>query len=69
MEAGVKPIILPFDDKAATVFHRRQGQRIRVGTMDLKIASICIAHTATLLTRNLADFDKIPGFRVENWLE
>lgn len=62
-------MILPFDDEAATVFHRLQEQRIRVGTMDLKIASICIAHVATLLTRNLADFDKIPDLRVENWLE
>lgn len=61
--------ILPFDDEAATVFHRRQDQRTRVGTMDLKIASICIAHAATLLTRNIADFDKIPDLRVENWLD
>ncbi|MBM3862272.1 MAG: type II toxin-antitoxin system VapC family toxin [Verrucomicrobia bacterium] len=43
--------------------------RLRVGTMDLKIASICLAHDATLLTRNLADFQKVPGLRVENWLD
>ena len=61
--------ILPFDDEAATHFHHLQDQRIRVGTMDLKIASICIAHSATLLTRNLSDFDKIPGLRVENWID
>ena len=61
--------VLPFDDEAATHFHHLQDQRIRVGTMDLKIASICIAQSATLLTRNLIDFDKIPGLRVENWLD
>jgi len=37
--------------------------------MDLKIAAICLAHDATLLTRNVADFQNIPGLRVENWLD
>lgn len=37
--------------------------------MDLKIAAICIAHDAMLLSRNLVDFEKVPGLRVENWLD
>ena len=37
--------------------------------MDLKIASICIAHDALLLTRNLVDFEKVPRLKVENWLD
>jgi predicted nucleic acid-binding protein len=37
--------------------------------MDLKIAAICLAHDSMLLTRNLSDFDGIPGLRVENWLD
>lgn len=41
---------------------------IRVGTMDLKIASIVLANDATLLTRNTNDFNRIPGLRVEDWL-
>ena len=43
--------------------------RRQVGTQDLKIACICLAHDATLLTRNLADFQPVPGLRVENWLD
>jgi tRNA(fMet)-specific endonuclease VapC len=43
--------------------------RQQVGTQDLKIACICLAHDATLLTRNLADFEPVPGLRVENWLD
>ena len=69
IEALGKLDILPFDNEAALVFHRLRDARIRVGTMDLKIASICIAHEAMLLTRNLADFEKVPGLRVENWLD
>ena len=35
--------------------------------MDLKIASIALANNATLLTRNLSDFSKIPNLRIEDW--
>jgi tRNA(fMet)-specific endonuclease VapC len=61
--------VLGFDAEAAVVFHQLQKQQIRIGTMDLKIAAICLAHEALLLTRNRLDFDKVPGLRVENWLD
>jgi tRNA(fMet)-specific endonuclease VapC len=35
--------------------------------MDLKIAAIVLAHDATLLSRNLSDFRKVPGLKVEDW--
>jgi len=69
LETLVKFAILPFDEDAARVFERLQEQRIRIGTMDLKLASICLAHEATLLTRNVVDFGKVPHLRVENWLD
>lgn len=68
LETFVKFAILPFDEDAARVFERLQEQRIRIGTMDLKLASICLAHEATLLTRNLVDFLKVPALRADNWL-
>ena len=61
--------VLPFEAAAAAIFRSLVEQRIRIGTMDLKIAAICMAHDATLLTRNLVDFEKVPGLRVENWLD
>lgn len=61
--------ILPFDTEAAAIFHRLKSIHSRNGTMDLNIAAICLAHDATLLTRNLADFQNIPGLRFENWLD
>jgi tRNA(fMet)-specific endonuclease VapC len=45
-----------------------QRQRIRVGSQDLKIASIALVNDALLLTANLRDFRQVPGLRVENWL-
>ena len=52
---------------AATVFQRLRRSRIRIGTMDLKIASIVLSRDATLLSRNLGDFRQVPGLHVEDW--
>jgi tRNA(fMet)-specific endonuclease VapC len=69
LQALAKMTIFPFDREAAEVFHHLQALHRRVGTMDLKIAAICILHEATLLTRNIGDFDGLNGLRVENWLD
>ncbi len=58
-----------FDDAAAGQFERLKSARIRIGTMDLKTASISLAHNALLLTANKRDFDKVPGLRFENWID
>jgi tRNA(fMet)-specific endonuclease VapC len=60
--------ILPFDNLAAAKFRSLRGQRVRIGTMDLKIASIVLVHDAILLSNNLRDFEQVPGLRVEDWL-
>ncbi|NUQ61351.1 MAG: type II toxin-antitoxin system VapC family toxin [Pirellulales bacterium] len=60
--------MLPWNDAAVSQFENLRQAKTRVGTMDLKIACITLAHGATLLSRNRKDFDKIPGLRVEDWL-
>jgi tRNA(fMet)-specific endonuclease VapC len=59
--------ILQFDENAGKVFQNLKNQKIRVGTMDLKIASIDISRNALLVSRNLSDFEQIPNLRVEDW--
>lgn len=54
---------------AADRFDSMKSLRQQVGTQVLKIACICLAQDATLLTRNLADFKPLPGLRAENWLD
>jgi tRNA(fMet)-specific endonuclease VapC len=61
--------ILPFDEEAAEEFHRLEKLRLRIGTMDMKIAAIARSHDALLLSRNLVDFQQVPGLKVENWLD
>jgi len=60
--------VLDWDDAAVDEFERLRLANTRVGTMDLKIASIALANEAKLLTRNTADFEKVPGLSVEDWL-
>ena len=61
--------VLPWDAESAALFLNFRRQGLRIGTMDLKIACIALAHDATLLTRNASDFAQVPGLRVENWLD
>ena len=60
-------LVLDFDEKAAEIFKNLKSQKIRIGTMDLKIASISIANDAILISRNLADFEQIPNLSAKNW--
>jgi len=60
-------LVLDFDESAANEFQRPRRLRIRIGTMDLRIAAIVLAQDATLLSRNLSDFRKVPGLKVEDW--
>ena len=62
-------MIVPFDSKAADSFLSLKKDRIRIGTQDLKIASIALVHHAKLLSANLRDFRKVPGLQVESWLD
>jgi len=59
--------LLPFDPAAASTFDMLRAQRVRVSTMDLRIASIALHMGMTLLTRNTADFRRVPGLRFEDW--
>lgn len=62
------PVIL-FDEKAAEQFDELRASKIRVGTMDLKIASIALTNNALLLTANRSDFELVPTLRFDNWLD
>ena len=59
---------LPFDDREAELFKQLRSQKVRVGTMDLKIAATALAHNALLLSANLRDFQQVPHLQAEDWL-
>ena len=59
--------VLDYDEKAAEILKDFKMQKIRVGTMDLKIAAIAASRSAILVSRNLSDFLQIPNLTVEDW--
>ena len=60
--------VLEWNEAASHRFSLLKKAKTRVGTMDLKIASIALANDATLLTRNTIDFEKIPDLRTDDWM-
>lgn len=61
--------LLAFDESAADEFDRLRRMKVRIGSLDLKIACIALVHNVLLLSANLRDFQQVPGLRVENWLK
>jgi tRNA(fMet)-specific endonuclease VapC len=59
--------VLPFDSNASLVFVGLVAQRVRIATMDLRIASIALSLGLTVLTRNARDFGKVPGLIIDDW--
>ncbi len=57
-----------WNSTAVNEYNSLKRAKIRIGTMDLKIASITLADDAMLLTRNTRDFSRVPGLRFEDWL-
>lgn len=66
-----KFMILGLDAAAAAMFDQlRQIKKIKkIGRPDLLIAAIVLANGATMVTRNETDFAKVPGLRIENWID
>lgn len=63
--------IIPFGGIAAERFDQMRviSTYRKIGRADLLIASIALAHRATLVTRNEKHFRQFPGLRVENWVD
>lgn len=59
--------VLPFDAPAQTVFDQLKAAKVRVGTMDLRIAAIALSRNLTVVTRNARDFGQVPNLKIEDW--
>jgi len=46
---------------------RRRSRRVRPRALDLITAAIALEHDLTLVTRNSADYDDIPGLKLYAW--
>jgi tRNA(fMet)-specific endonuclease VapC len=59
--------VIGFDDLAAATFQDFKSRKIKLATMDLRIAAIATTKQIILLTRNYKDFVKVPGLVIEDW--
>lgn len=41
--------------------------RLRIGTMELRIAASALTSGAALVTRNVQDCQRVPGLVIEDW--
>ncbi|MBI3980231.1 MAG: type II toxin-antitoxin system VapC family toxin [Chloroflexi bacterium] len=63
--------VVPMNEAAVLHFDRLRRTRglAKIGRADLLIASIALAHRATLVTRNVRHFRQVPGLQVVNWAD
>ena len=63
--------VVPFDREAAERHGRLRFalRRRPIGERDLLIAAIAVANRLAVVTRNIREFGRVPGLRVEEWAE
>ena len=65
LEAFVAVIpIVPFDEVAARAYAKLPFKRAR---FDRLLAAHALSIGATVVTNNAADFEDVPGLKIENW--
>ena len=60
-------VVLVWSDHAGVPIPHAASQRLNVGGMDLRIASIALELAATVVTANTRDFTRVPGLSVVDW--
>lgn len=62
---------IPFDDAAAETYASiradLEAQGRVIGDHDMLIAATALSRQATLITRNVAEFQRVPGLRLLSW--
>ncbi|MBL1201258.1 MAG: type II toxin-antitoxin system VapC family toxin [Nostoc sp. GBBB01] len=59
--------VLDYNQEAANCYTELRRQKIRVGTQDLRIASIAITNNGILVARNQRDFCRVAELKFEDW--
>jgi tRNA(fMet)-specific endonuclease VapC len=60
--------ILPFTEQSIARWRQLKQAKLNVRAMDLKIAAIALDLKMIVVSRNTADFERVPGLVTENWM-
>ena len=74
LELFLAPLtLMPFDEAAVWAYGtlrselERQGKQI--GALDTMIGAHALSQQATLVTNNTSEFARVPGLRLDNWVD
>jgi tRNA(fMet)-specific endonuclease VapC len=56
-------------DAAARARNQLEGLATGIGPIDVQIAGIALAQSATLVTRNVREFSRAAGLLIDNWYD
>jgi tRNA(fMet)-specific endonuclease VapC len=59
--------ILSYTEPAILRYEQLLALKLNIGKMDLRIAAITQEHSGILVTRNVRDFQRVPGLAIEDW--
>ncbi len=65
----ILPLEAPADRQYATLRHHLTRQGRPIGPNELLIAAHALANNLTVVTANVGEFSRVPGLKVENWLQ
>jgi tRNA(fMet)-specific endonuclease VapC len=65
----ILPLEIPADHQYAELRHHLTRQGTPIGPNDLLIAAHALANDLTVITANVGEFSRVPGLKVENWLQ
>jgi tRNA(fMet)-specific endonuclease VapC len=65
----ILPLDAPADHQYASLRHHLTRQGTPIGPNDLLIAAHALANSLTIVTANVGEFSRVPGLKVENWLQ
>jgi len=64
--------ILPIDLATARIHSQLWADLaaagVVIGPHDLWLAATCLAHGLMLVTRNVGEFERVPGIKIESWV-
>ncbi len=65
----IMPLETPTDHQYASLRHHLTRQGTPIGPNDLLIAAHALANDLTVVTTKVGEFSRVPGLKVENWLQ
>jgi tRNA(fMet)-specific endonuclease VapC len=60
-------LILDYTEAAVQRYEQLRQKHANIGRMDLRIAATALDLNAIVVTRNVSDFQRIPGLQIEDW--